>query len=83
MPRGNGTGPTGKGPGTGRGMGGRGTGGGRGAGRGGGMGRKGGSAMGPGGNCVCPKCGNTVQHAVGTPCYDIKCPNCGSPMTRQ
>jgi hypothetical protein len=83
MPRGNGTGPTGKGPGTGRGMGGRGAGGGRGSGRGGGMGRKGGSAMGPGGNCVCPKCGKTVQHTVGTACYEIMCPDCGSPLTRQ
>ena len=91
MPRGDGTGPTGQGPRTGRGMGGRGTGGGRGSGggggrgsgKGGGMGRKGGSAMGPGGNCVCPKCGKTAQHTVGTPCYEIMCPSCGSPMTRQ
>jgi predicted amidophosphoribosyltransferase len=39
--------------------------------------------MGPGGNCVCPKCGKTVPHKVGTPCYEVMCPDCGSPLTRQ
>lgn len=77
MPRGDGTGPTGAGPGTGRGMGGRGMGAGR------GMGRRGGFAMGPGGNCVCPACGATVAHQQGAPCYQMKCPKCGNPMTRQ
>jgi len=80
MPRGDGTGPSGKGPGTGRGMGG---GGGSGTGRGGGRGRMGGRSLGPGGNCVCSKCGKTVPHKLGTPCYNINCPNCGTPMTRQ
>jgi hypothetical protein len=74
MPRGDGTGPLGQGPGTGRGLG-------RGAGRG--QGRGGGFAMGPGGNCVCPACGKTVAHQVGVPCYQVKCPSCGQPMTRQ
>ncbi len=76
MPRGDGTGPIGGGgPGTGRG-------GGRGAG-GGGRGRGGGFAMGPGGNCVCPNCGNQIPHVRGTPCYKRKCPSCGTAMTRQ
>lgn len=73
MPRGNGTGPP--------------TGGsrGRGAGRGlGGRGRMGGArrGAGPGGECLCPSCGATAPHQVGTPCYDITCPACGSKMTR-
>lgn len=39
--------------------------------------------MGPGGNCVCPSCGKQVPHVRGTPCYQHKCPNCGTQMTRQ
>lgn len=74
MPRGDGTGPTGRGPGTGRGLG---------RGRGAGQGRMGGFAMGPGGNCVCPSCGHVVAHQVGTPCNQMKCPKCGQMMTRQ
>jgi hypothetical protein len=73
MPRGDGTGPLGQGPGTGSG---------RGMGRGPGRGRMGGFAAGPGGNCVCPSCGKTAQHKVGVPCYKMKCPACGSAMTR-
>lgn len=75
MPRGDGTGPAGEGPGTGRGMrGGRGQ---------GGRGRMGGFAAGPSGNCVCPSCGHKAQHQAGVPCTDVKCPNCGSAMTRE
>ena len=73
MPRGDGTGPAGQGPGTGRGMG---------AGQGQAMGRGGGFALGPGGNCVCPSCGATAPHQRGTQCYKIKCPNCGAALTR-
>lgn len=76
MPRGDGTGPPGGG--------GRGTG--RGLGRGGGRGkgRMGGTqaGAGPGGNCVCPNCGTVAPHQVGTPCYDISCPQCGAKMAR-
>jgi len=80
MPRGDGTGPLGQGPGTGRGMG-RGRGVGRGQGRK--MGRTGGFALGPGGNCICPSCGATTPHQAAVPCYQVKCPKCGQSMTRQ
>jgi len=56
---------------------------GAGQGRGGGRGRMGGFGAGPGGNCVCPKCGKKVPHQQGAPCYQVRCPNCGTPMTRQ
>jgi hypothetical protein len=79
MPRGDGTGPMGKGPGTGRGRG-------AGAGQGrGGMGRQGlggGFAAGPGGLCVCPKCGKTLPHQAGVPCNTLQCPDCKIAMTR-
>lgn len=47
-----------------------------------GRGRMGGFGLGPGGDCVCPSCGYTEQHARGVPCYQRKCPKCGSTMTR-
>ena len=72
MPRGDRTGPRGQGPRTGRGVGGLG---------GGGLG--GGTAAGPGGDCVCPNCGEKVPHKLGTPCYDQKCPKCGIALTRE
>ncbi len=81
MPRGDGTGPPGGGgPGTGRG-GGRGRGTGRGA---GGRGRMGGTqpGAGPAGSCVCPSCGHSIAHQVGTPCYNLSCPQCGAKMVR-
>jgi len=72
MPRGDGTGPGG---GTGRGMG---------RGKGLGRGRMGGPfAAGPGGNCVCPKCGYQAPHMVGHPCSQNVCPECRTKMTRQ
>jgi predicted DNA-binding protein (UPF0251 family) len=67
----------------GRGVGGRGRGRGR---TGGGRGRMGGPfAAGPGGNCVCtnPECGHKIAHTAGQPCYQKKCPECGSPMVRE
>ncbi|TFG23641.1 MAG: hypothetical protein EU529_06785 [Promethearchaeota archaeon] len=65
-------------------MSGRGGGGGRGRrGGGGGRGMGGGPyAAGPGGDCVCPNCGNRVSHQVGVPCYNRNCPKCGTKMTR-
>ena len=59
---------------------------GRGAGRGGGRGRMGGPfAAGPGGICLCtnPECKNEIPHQAGMPCYQVKCPKCGSPMIRK
>jgi len=53
------------------------------AGPGGGRGRMGGPlAAGPGGECVCPKCGNKMSHATGQPCSEIACSECGTKMTR-
>ncbi|NIV37700.1 MAG: hypothetical protein GWN58_52280 [Anaerolineae bacterium] len=73
MPRGDGTGPAGEGPGTGRGLG-----------RGGGRGRMGGTrpGAGPGGVCKCPSCGHTVPHQTGQPCYKVSCPKCDTKMVR-
>jgi hypothetical protein len=69
----------------GRGGGGAGRGGGGGRGRGGrGRGRmSGGFAAGPGGGCICPNCGYTATHKVGTSCYQQICPKCGTRMTRK
>ena len=38
---------------------------------------------GPGGVCVCPSCGKTVPHSRLVPCNQIKCPKCGTTMTKQ
>ena len=65
---------------------GRGFGAGRGSSAGGGRGRMGGGfAAGPGGICVCtnPDCRNEAGHQAGVPCYQVKCPKCGSPMVRK
>jgi hypothetical protein len=62
---------------------GMGCGGGGGRGAGGGRGRGGGPlAAGPGGECVCPKCGEKAPDTVGKPCVQVACPKCGTPMTR-
>lgn len=56
---------------------------GRGLRRGGGRGRQpGGFGLGPDGYCVCPNCGIKASHRRGIPCYEQKCPKCGSLMTR-
>lgn len=39
--------------------------------------------LGPGGRCTCIKCGYSVPHKRGVPCYSLKCPKCGSPMGRK
>lgn len=44
------------------------------------MGQRG---RGPGGNCVCPNCGQTTPHEQGRPCSRELCPSCGTRMTRE
>jgi len=59
---------------------------GQGRGQGGpGRGRGGGNApgSGPGGDCVCPKCGQRVQHTAGQRCMDMNCPKCGTKMIKE
>jgi len=48
-------------------------------------GRMGGSrpGAGPGGTCICPSCGEKVLHKLGTPCYALSCPKCGTKMVRE
>ena len=41
------------------------------------------AAGGPGGFCVCPKCGSKVQHERGIPCSQVRCPACHSSMARE
>ncbi|MGI6595227.1 MAG: hypothetical protein GX554_01490 [Elusimicrobia bacterium] len=66
MPGRDGTGPFGQGPMTGR----------------GGRRGRGGRGAGPSGFCVCPACGEKVEHQTGSPCYTMLCPKCGKRMTR-
>ncbi|MGB9678512.1 MAG: 4Fe-4S binding protein [Thermoanaerobacteraceae bacterium] len=42
-----------------------------------------GSGFGPDGVCICEKCGTEVPHQRGVPCYNLRCPVCGSTMTRK
>jgi Zn finger protein HypA/HybF involved in hydrogenase expression len=50
-----------------------------------GLGRNAGNkaGSGPAGSCVCPNCGHKVKHTRGSPCYNRKCPKCGTDMTRE
>ena len=48
-----------------------------------GRGRMGGpKAAGPGGKCVCPKCGYTLTHTRAEPCNKVSCPKCATKMAR-
>jgi len=38
---------------------------------------------GPGGNCVCPKCGYTTPHKWADPCNTHTCPKCGATLTKK
>ena len=76
MPFRDGTGPINQGQGAGRGMG-------RGRARGGRMSGNRPPGAGPGGNCVCPSCGEKVPHQAGTPCSFLNCPKCGIRMVRE
>ena len=42
-----------------------------------------GSGAGPDGKCVCPNCENIIPHETGVPCNQVKCPKCGTLMTRK
>ena len=44
------------------------------------------AGRGPGGVCVCPKCGYEIEHTnrrEGKQCNEEKCPECGTTMTRK
>ena len=56
---------------------------GKGSGSGGGQGRNRGGAFGPGGYCVCAKCGEKLPHERGVKCTNLKCPKCGHTMIRE
>jgi len=73
MPRGDRTGGRGQGAGTGRGIRNQ---------QGGNRRRRDGVSAGPGGDCVCPNCGERVPHQLGTPCFEQKCPKCGAALVR-
>jgi len=55
----------------------------RGQGGSGGRGRNRGGAFGPGGFCICAKCGAKTAHRQGVKCTDLKCPQCGHTMVRE
>ncbi len=38
---------------------------------------------GPGGFCICPKCGYRIPHQRGMPCSTLQCPNCKINLSRK
>ena len=34
------------------------------------------------GFCICPKCGTKVKHQRAVPCVTVKCPQCGTMMSK-
>jgi Na+-translocating ferredoxin:NAD+ oxidoreductase subunit B len=34
-------------------------------------------------NCICPACNTILPHKAGRPCFQIRCPNCGTFLVRQ
>jgi DNA-directed RNA polymerase subunit RPC12/RpoP len=42
-----------------------------------------GGALGPGGYCICAKCGKKVAHQRGVKCTTLKCPQCGHTLVRK
>lgn len=47
------------------------------------QGRNKGGSMGPGGYCLCVKCGERVPHKQGVKCTTRKCPKCGHTLVRE
>lgn len=41
------------------------------------------AGLGPGGRCLCLKCGRTLRHEAGVRCLETKCPACGATMVRE
>ena len=39
--------------------------------------------MGEGGFCICPKCGERIEHQRSIPCQEERCPECGARMLRE
>ena len=39
--------------------------------------------LGPGGSCICPKCGARLAHRRGIRCEEERCPQCSARMLRE
>jgi len=39
--------------------------------------------MGPGGECICPKCSRKTPHHKGIPCQEERCAGCGAKLFRE